>query len=133
MCYNICIRNTENMNDWRKIMNGISTEHFCDDMLLSNHQVTVNRVYKGLKRVLKEKGYAVMYINGCSHYIKPLSENSMGFGSGKLEITFYDDDNEAEIKSKLSKYFSSYSSVIGYGGRDYTKIEKERIEKMCSW
>ncbi len=115
-------------------MNGISTEHFCDNMQLRKRSSTVNRVYRGLERILRDRGYAVRYINGCIHYIKPLSENSMGFGSGKLEITFYDNDNEEEIKRKLLEYFSAgYSDTIGYGGRDYDKAAKEEIKKSCTW
>lgn len=115
-------------------MIGISTEHFTDGMQLSNHEKTVNRVYRGLRRILKEKGYAIMYINGASFYIKPLSNNSMGFGSGELEIIFYETDNETTVKKKLADYFSrGYSYIIGYGGRAYTKEIRQKVEKYCSW
>lgn len=115
-------------------MIGISTKHFCESMQLGKNTTTVNRVYNGLKRVLRDRGYAILYINGCSYYIKPMSESSMGFGSGKLEIIFNNDDSEESIKTKLLEYFSKrYTDVIGYGGRDYSKATREEIEKYCTW
>lgn len=112
----------------------MSTAHFCDDMQLGDHEKTVNRVYRGLQKVLKERLQAVIYINGASFYIKPLDERKMGFGSGKLEIEFTDSDSEETVKEKLKAYFEKeYAEVIGYGGRDIGEIARIDIKKYCSW
>ena len=115
-------------------MSIISTEHFCDRMLLRDHEKTVNLVYRGLRKVLNERLYAEMYINGASCYIKPLDEQRMGFGSAELEIEFHSTDTEETVKDKLRAYFSKgYAEIIGYGGRNIGKEAEKDVKKYCCW
>ena len=115
-------------------MVGISTEHFCDSMQVSNIDITINRVYRGLKKPLGERKYAVMYINGASYYIKPIDDDKMGFGSGELDIVFKSSDSEQEIKEALNVFFSKgFGELIGYGGRIMGKEAETDVKKYCEW
>ncbi len=113
----------------------ISTQHFYDSYQSGNREQTLNRVYRGLKKVLKERLHAIIYINGCSYYVKPLDDKRMGFGSGNLEIVFDDTDTEESEKDKLHTYLDkNYLGETGYyGGRDLGMIARTKIDMYCSW
>ena len=108
----------------------ISTDHFCDNMILGNHRKIANKIATKISSLIKKGNMAKFYINGCNHYLTYINENSIGFGSGQLEIIFNITDTPEEIERKLIEYFDyGHDSTIGYGGCDSDRsIQKELAE-----
>ena len=112
----------------------ITAKNFDANMRKLSHEKMADTLCKTLKTELKEGKVAIVYLSGCTYYLKPIKDGIMGFGSGRLEIIFNQNDDEETIKSKLMQYFDkSYSDIVGYSGYVKGKEALERTQKYCEW
>ena len=112
----------------------ITARNFDAKMKKYSHKKIAEVLCKELKREIGEKLKAVVYINGCNYYVRPIDNSRMGFGSGKIEVIFEQDDNETAIKSKFLRFFDrNYSEIVGYSGVERGAKAAELIDKFCDW
>ncbi len=115
-------------------MVGISFDNYVDKSSIRKREYVCSLLGRRIFKVLNGNKYGTCYLNCASYYMKPISDDSMGFGSGKLEIRFSVTDNEEEIKRKLSDYLAkTYTEKIAYTFGEAGKKAKEEVDQWCRW
>ena len=111
----------------------ISTEHYFDGWERTSTGKLSEKMAKKVDKLIKDKGQAIFYVNGCSFYLVPIFGDRYGFGSGSLDAVIESGDTLEDVKGKLYKTLDMFHCDVRYGGCESDKTEVERALKHLCW
>ena len=103
--------------------------------MLRTHEYVITALVKQTMCLLSEDthGARLFLLNGCNYYMCWLSDNQIGFGSGRIEITIPKGSDEQEVKRLFTEFIDPYySNRIEYGYE--TKVKTiEKLKDVAPW